>query len=210
MILRGMKILNLYAGIGGNRRDWGDEHQVVAVEWDAEIAQTYKEHFPQDEVIVGDALEYLLSNYADFDFIWVSPPCPTHSQYRFNVGVRAKGYAPVVPDMTSLYGIITFLTHHFDGGWAVENVRPYYEPLIAPSAKVGRHFIWSSFPMEDLKIRSSGLRANNKISEAQKANGFDISHTRIKNKRQVLRNCTDAEVGSHVLECYARSENKEE
>ena len=27
-----MKILNLYAGIGGNRKLWGDEHEVVAVE----------------------------------------------------------------------------------------------------------------------------------------------------------------------------------
>jgi hypothetical protein len=27
-----MKILNLYAGIGGNRKLWGDEHEIVAVE----------------------------------------------------------------------------------------------------------------------------------------------------------------------------------
>jgi len=29
-----MKILNLYAGIGGNRKLWGDQHQVTAVEYD--------------------------------------------------------------------------------------------------------------------------------------------------------------------------------
>ena len=27
-----MKILNLYSGIGGNRKLWGDEHEVTAVE----------------------------------------------------------------------------------------------------------------------------------------------------------------------------------
>ena len=194
-----MRILNLYAGLGGNRRGWGNEHEVVAVEYDPEIAAAYAEHFPDDEVVVGDAHEYLLAHYHEFDFIWASPPCPTHSQYRYNVGVRAKGYAPVIPDMTSLYGLIIFLKHHYEGGWAVENVRPYYEPLIQPSARVGRHQIWASYPVRELKIKSNGMRRNNKVSEASEANGFDISHTRIKNKRQALRNCTEAEVGTHVL-----------
>ena len=27
-----MKILNLYAGIGGNRKLWGDENEVTAIE----------------------------------------------------------------------------------------------------------------------------------------------------------------------------------
>lgn len=195
-----MKILNLYAGLGGNRRGWGDDHEVVAVEFDPRIAEAYAEHFPNDKVVVGDALEYLLENYDKFDFIWASPPCPTHSQYRFNIGVRAKGYAPVIPDMTSLYGTIMFLKHHFEGEWAVENVRPYYEPLIEPTARVGRHMIWASQPIPDLKLSSNGLAFNNTITKAQEANGFDIAHTAIKNKRQALRNCTESEVGAHVLE----------
>ena len=29
-----MKILNLYACLGGNRYKWGDEHDITAVEWD--------------------------------------------------------------------------------------------------------------------------------------------------------------------------------
>lgn len=33
-----MKILNLYAGIGGNRKKWGDDHEITAVELDEEIA----------------------------------------------------------------------------------------------------------------------------------------------------------------------------
>ena len=64
-----MKILNLYAGIGGNRKLW-EGHDVTAVEFDPNIAAIYKSHFPEDEVIVGDAHEILLTSLDSFDFIW--------------------------------------------------------------------------------------------------------------------------------------------
>ena len=70
-----MKILNLYAGIGGNRRLWGD-HDVTAVEMDAAIADVYKTRYPNDTVVVGDAVVFLEAHYANYDFIWSSPPCP--------------------------------------------------------------------------------------------------------------------------------------
>jgi len=65
-----MKILNLYAGIGGNRALWGDEHQITAVEYDKKIADKYAILYPNDIVIVADAHQYLLDNYERFDFIW--------------------------------------------------------------------------------------------------------------------------------------------
>lgn len=68
-----MKVLNLYAGIGGNRKLWTDV-EVTAVELDKKVAQVYKDNFPKDEVIVEDAHEFLLKNYKEFDFIWSSPP----------------------------------------------------------------------------------------------------------------------------------------
>jgi len=83
-----MKILNLYACLGGNRYLWGDEHEITAVEWDEELAKLYQERFPKDKVIVADAHQYLLDHYKDFDFIWSSPPCPTHS--RFNTSMKTK------------------------------------------------------------------------------------------------------------------------
>ena len=55
-----MKILNLYAGIGGNRKLWGDEHQVTAVELNPLMANIYKDLFPNDELIVGDAASLLV------------------------------------------------------------------------------------------------------------------------------------------------------
>src|SRR3990167_10729101 len=71
-----MRILNLYAGIGGNRKLWGDEHEITAVEYKSEIAAIYSDFFPNDKVIVTDAHQYLLEHYKEFDFIWSSPPCP--------------------------------------------------------------------------------------------------------------------------------------
>lgn len=179
-----MKILNLYAGIGGNRALWGDAHEITAVENDPEIARAYEERFPQDDVFICDAHEYLIDYFTNFDFIWSSPPCPTHGQYRFNVGVKAKGYAPVYPDM-KLYEEIIFLKHHFEGLWLVENVKPYYEPLIKPTTILQRHLFWSNFEIADFKLPASGLRTKNKISDFDDADF--VLGTGIKNKMEVLK-----------------------
>lgn len=69
-----MKILNLYAGIGGNRKLW-EGHEVTAIEYNQDIANIYKDFFPDDSVIVADAHQYLLDHYKEYDFIWSSPPC---------------------------------------------------------------------------------------------------------------------------------------
>ena len=114
-----MKILNLYAGIGGNRKLWGDGHEITAIEYDENIATIYKDLFYQDTVLVMDAHKYLLDHYREFDFIWSSPPCPSHSRMRMNHKVK------IYPDM-SLYQEIIFLQKFFKGKWVVENVIPCY------------------------------------------------------------------------------------
>ena len=88
-----MKILNLYAGLGGNRKLWGDEHQITAVEYDPDIAAIYKNLYPMDNVIVEDAHQYLLENYDKYDFIWSSPPCQSHSSFRFNMLFSIRDYS---------------------------------------------------------------------------------------------------------------------
>ena len=65
-----IKILNLYAGIGGNRKLWGNEHEITAIENNQGIAKIYQDFFPNDKVIVCDAHEYLLKHFNKFDFIW--------------------------------------------------------------------------------------------------------------------------------------------
>ena len=74
-----MKVLNLYAGLGGNRKLW-EGVEVTAVELEPKIAAVYKRLYPDDTVVVADAHQYLLDHHDAFDFIWSSPPCQTHSK----------------------------------------------------------------------------------------------------------------------------------
>ena len=193
-----MRILNLYAGIGGNRKLWGDEHEVVAVELDPILAGIYQDLYPNDEVVVGDAQQYLVEMYKEFDFIWSSPPCQTHSSFRFNIGVRYRGVKAIMPDM-KLWQEIIFLNNHFDGKWVVENVKPYYKPLIPPTVVLQRHLFWSNFDIPEKEFKTDLIRKA-QIPQLQELHGVDLSSYKIKNKRQVLRNCVYAPVGLHVME----------
>jgi len=198
-----MKILNLYAGIGGNRKLWGNEHEITAVEYDPKIAAIYKEFFPMDNVIIGDAHQYLLEHYSEFDFIWASPPCPTHSGCNyFLVGAGTVRY----PDM-SLYQEIIFLQHFFKGKFCIENVNPYYEPLIKPQ-KSGRHCFWANFTIPKLKSEGSIGRMGpvkslgGKRGEGQNHHklGFDLTGKSYPNKTKLLNNCVVPEIGLSIFE----------
>ncbi len=182
-----MKILNLYAGIGGNRWLWGDEHEITAIENNKEIAKEYKKNFPNDRVIICDAHQYLLDHYEDYDFIWSSPPCPTHSKFR----LMHPNKVPY-PDMT-LYQEIILLTKWFKGKWVIENVIPYYEPLIQ-GQKVGRHLFWSNFKISHLDISVFNIKYKTK-EELAKHYGMKVTNVKY------LRNCVNPQVGLHILNC---------
>ena len=179
----------------------GGAHQVTAVEFDPAIAAIYKDFFPDDEVIVGDAHEYLLDNYKNFDFIWSSPPCQTHSSFRHNINVRFRGTKAAYPDM-KLYQEIIFLQHNSDALWLVENVIPYYEPLI-PGKKINRHLYWSNFEIPNLPKVNEKIRSN-QIPGLQELHGFDLSKYKLSNKRQVLRNCVYPQTGLEILKIVER------
>ncbi len=118
-----MKVLNLYAGIGGNRKLW-ENVEVTAIEYNEEIANVYKELHPNDNVIVGDAHEYLAKNWRNFDFIWSSPPCQSHSKVRM-MASKSGSYDSVMPDM-KLWAEIIFLqnyTKNTNIKFVVENVK---------------------------------------------------------------------------------------
>lgn len=79
-----IKVLNLYAGLGGNRKLWTDV-DVTSIENNKKIAKIYKKYFPNDKIIVTDAHRFLLEHYNEYQFIWSSPPCPSHSLFRKNM-----------------------------------------------------------------------------------------------------------------------------
>ena len=183
-----MKILNLYAGIGGNRKLWGDSHEITAVEIDKDIAAEYIEDFPDDEMIVGDAHDYLLEHFQEFDFIWSSPPCPTHS--RTNYFLKGRGVFRY-PDMT-LWQEIIFLKHFFQGKFCVENVISYYDPIIPPQI-AGRHYIWTNFPVPDFALPKDTVgRMNSRPNQRgqQKANKIPLTE----------RNAVNPHLGKHILD----------
>lgn len=194
-----MKILNLYAGIGGNRKLWPKECRVTAIENNPEIARAYNDFFPNDKVIVKDAHLYLLWNYKKFDFIWSSPPCQSHTIMRKNVSVPHGQSKPIYPDMR-LYQEVIFLKHYFPGKWVVENIKGYYEPLIKPQES-GNHYFWSNFHISKLKkvIRNVEF-GNNKVYEKQ--TGFNLDGYKLgKRKDQVYHNCVDSKLGLHIFNC---------
>ena len=195
------KILNLYACLGGNRYKWdevADNLEITAVELDQEAARLYKERFPKDEVIVADAHQYLLEHYKEFDFIWSSPPCPSHSRARF---ARRNTTSAVYPDL-KLYEEILFLENYFEGKYCVENVIPYYEPLIN-AQKRGRHLYWTNFILpNDLNERKSSIMEGkdevNKWCEFHDYNFRQYKGTQ--SVQKMARNLVDYEAGKTILE----------
>jgi DNA (cytosine-5)-methyltransferase 1 len=197
-----LKILNLYACLGGNRYKWDEvaDIEVTAVEYNKEIAKAYQERFPNDNVIVTDAHQYLLDHYKEFDFIWSSPPCPSHSKIRITQK-RQDSFTPLYPDM-KLYEEIIFLENYFDGKYCVENVTPYYEPLIE-AKKRGRHLYWTNFYLpSDLKERKLDGILCTMIDEHKKLEVFhDLKiNANLGGYRDILRNLVDYEAGKTILQ----------
>lgn len=173
--------------------------QVTAVEYNPDIAEVYKKLHPEDTVVVGDAHQYLLEHFKEFDFIWSSPPCQSHSSFRYNICVRLRGTKPAYPDFT-LYEEIVFLQKHAECKWVVENVKPYYAPLIKPTVELQRHLFWSNFEIEDKEFKTEKLRSA-QISDLQKLHDIDLTGVKLPNKRQCLRNCVLPELGEHIFNC---------
>ena len=195
-----MKILNLYACLGGNRFLWTD-CEVTAVELDPELARMYQERFPNDKVIVADAHQYLLDHYKEFDFIWSSPPCPSHSKMRkTNTGEGARKQKASYPDM-KLYQEIIFLDNFFNGKWVVENVIPYYEPLIQ-AKKRGRHLYWTNFNLpNNLGDRKAKNFIYAKQSELEKFHKIDLSSYKGQQRKdKIARNLVDYEAGNTIYQ----------
>lgn len=200
-----MKILNLYACLGGNRYKWnevaqeaGIEIEVTGIELDVELAKLYQERFPNDKVIITDAHQYLLDHYKEFDFIWSSPPCPTHSRARF---ARKESTTAEYPNMM-LYQEIIFLQNWFNGKYVVENVIPYYEPLIN-GQKRGRHLYWSNFKLpNDLKERKSiSMESKDEVKQWCKFHEFDFyKYKGDQRTDKIARNLVDYEAGKTILE----------
>ena len=210
--MKKFRVLNLYACLGGNRYKWDEvaeeaniDMQVTAVELDPELAKLYQERFPSDTVIVADAHQYLLDHYKEFDFIWSSPPCPSHSIAR----AYNPRYETLYPDM-KLYEEIIMLSNvskgndaRFKGKFVVENVIPYYEPLI-PAKKRGRHLYWANFNLPNVLTYRKNPElghAKNEVLELSKFHDYDFSKYKGNQSNiKIARNLVDYEAGRTIFE----------
>lgn len=191
-----MKILNLYCGIGGNRKLWGDEHEITAVEFEPKIAEKYKALFPNDNVIVADAHQYLLDHYSEFDFIWTSPPCQTHSRANYFINYITNSRYPKM----ELWQEIIFLKSFFKGKFCVENVVSYYEYFIPPTAEIGRHYLWSNFKIPKIPLPKDEVGTMMKEYVGKK----NHAHS----KKLEDRNAVNSGLGLHILNCATESYNQ--
>lgn len=195
-----MKILNLYCGVGGNRLLW-ENVDVTAVEYDAKISALYKKLHPKDNVITGDAHEFLINHMHEYDFIWSSPPCQSHSKMAKATRHKKLRY----PDMR-LYEEILLLKHFYNGLWVVENVNPYYGVLI-PAQKVGRHVFWSNFSINSMDVkRPKGFIGMCNMSGKKSLQEWlgvhfeeNIYYGNNHCPAQILRNCVHPKIGLDVL-----------
>ena len=197
-----LKVLNCYSGVGGNRKLWfkpniDQDIEVTAIELNPKIAKIYQDFFPDDKVIVGDAHKYLLEHFKEFDFVWTSCPCPTHSKLAMCYGNNKECNSLRYPDM-KLYEEIILLKHFFKGNYVVENVISYYEPLIKPYI-FRSHFYWSNFIIDGKNIGYRGHKAG--VEGLSKLKGFDLSKYSGIDKGKTLRNCVEPEAGLIIFNC---------
>jgi DNA (cytosine-5)-methyltransferase 1 len=203
----GLRVLNLYAGLGGNRKLWSTGGTITAVERDIKVAAAYKELYPNDILIVGDAHKYLLKHYQEYDIIWSSPPCQSHSRMNYWTAADKKRYIDLC-----LYEEIILLQQFFRGKWVVENVKPYYTPLVKPTKELGRHLFWSNVTISDVDIPALpgfielDTVADKRIIQEWLGIYYDKSiYLGSKNPIQVFRNCVHPVIGKSIFDDIIKS-----
>ena len=109
---------------------------------------------------------------------------------------KRGSYDAVLPNL-ELYEFIIFLDKFFKGKWVVENVIPYYDPLIKPRGKLGRHLIWCNFQFKEVPMHD-GLTNNERATHEKGI--FDLRKFKLKHRKdQLIRNCVQPELGEHLL-----------
>lgn len=167
---------------------------------------------------MADAHQYLLEHFKEFEFIWASPPCPSHSMFRKNFSCNV-GAEPIYPDM-KLYEEILLLKHYFEGQYCVENVISFYEPLVKPQL-LQRHYFWTNFPITGFEVAykkfpkdtinltgGQNEDADIQIKRLQEKHNMNLDKYTI-DKRTALRNCVSPEVGLFILEQALKKTQKD-
>ena len=207
------RILNMYAGIGGNARLWrkvakenGLNIIIDHVEINPDLCKELERLFPYDNVFNTDAhkfLEFLAreNDLNKYDIIWSSPPCQTHS--RMN-RINSKKYHKSSYIDPSLYQQIILLKYNFNGIYFVENVKPYYG-IIFDGVEIGRHVIWSNIDVNDIGFRYNKKLFDLSIEDLQKEYDIKLSkniyleYPKGHDPKQVYRNAVHPKLGELIF-----------
>ena len=103
-----------------------------------------------------------------------------------------------------LYQEILFLKHIYKGKYCVENVIPYYEPLI-PAKKRGRHLYWTNFNLPNTLNERNDIKGiigkTNDIKKLSKFHNYDFYKYKGKQSTsKIAKNLVDYEAGKTILE----------
>lgn len=200
------KLYNGCAGFGANTHLLNrEDYEITHTEMFNDIADVNQIIHPEDKVIVTDSFKYFQDHHEEFEIATFSPNCQSHSRM-----VKATRHnVNRIPDMTGLYGLIIFLQNFYKGDWVVENVVPFYKPLIEPTLRVGRHLFWSNKPLfgiEDIKRPSGFINKSTKkgADELKTWLGLDFEgYVYYKGNHcpaQTLRNCVHPYLGKQIIE----------
>ena len=102
-----------------------------------------------------------------------------------------------------LYEEIIFLDTYYKGKYVVENVIPYYEPLI-PAKKRNRHLYWTNFNLPNIistRKNPDLSRTKNTVKALSVFHDYDFTKYNGKqSKRKIARNLVDYEAGKTILD----------
>jgi DNA (cytosine-5)-methyltransferase 1 len=103
----------------------------------------------------------------------------------------------------SLYQEIIFLDNFFKGKYCVENVIPFYEPLISGN-KRGRHIYWTNFLLPSVLTNRKNpdlTRTPNIVDVLSVFHDYDFNKYKGKqSKQKMARNLVDYEAGKVILD----------
>lgn len=205
-----MKILNLFAGLGGNRRTWSS-HEITAVDFNPKIVNIYKKLYPNDLIIEKDVFDYLQEiDLLEYDFIWSSPPCQSHSHMQV---FTKNGRKAKLPMINQVLGLALWLKKYYPGPFVVENVVPWYGILKTNklfTVVIDRHLFYSNFKILPKSFDKGNNRHGSIGGIMRESREYLMNKHHLPNwiledlsgvhdKDQIIRNCVDSKIGDYVL-----------
>lgn len=206
-----MRILDLYAGLGGTAKGIqsvlekkGVDYEYFAIEIDPNVCAAHKINNPRSTVICADVKDWL-DKITDFDFVWASPPCQTHSILNFSN--KATGKKTNLVDW-SLWHVIDHLQRTENVSYVVENVLIWYNEPFKHNFNLDRHYFWTN-----LSLLSFEYQKRTKDWGYLSVKGWkeyhQVEHAITGNKRQQLRNCLHWSIAAGIFEQFLEPKQKQ-